>query len=47
MVISIGKISNSWIKYLNLISAYTKNWLVSWFDDRELSLRVDVIGWNP
>ena len=44
MVISIGKISNSWIKYLNSISAYTKSWLVSWSDDRDLSLRVDVIG---
>ena len=26
--------------------AYTKNWLVSWSDDKELSLGVDTIGWN-
>ena len=23
-----------------------KNWLVSWFDDKELSLGADAIGWN-
>ena len=28
------------------ISAYTKNWLVSWSDNKELSLGADVIGWN-
>ena len=28
------------------ILAYTKNQLVSWFDDKKLSLEVDVIGWN-
>ena len=28
------------------ILAYTKNWLVSWSDDKELSLGADVIGLN-
>ena len=28
------------------ILAYTKNWLVSLFDDKELSLGADAIGWN-
>ena len=27
-----------------LISAYTKNRLVSWFDDKELSSKADAIG---
>ena len=29
-----------------LIPAYTKNWLVSWFDDKEQLSGADVIGWN-
>ena len=29
-----------------LILAYPKNWLVSWSNDKELSLGVDVTGWN-
>ena len=28
------------------ISAYTKNWLVSWFDNKELSSEADTIGWD-
>ena len=28
------------------IRVYTKNWLVSWSDDKELSSGADVIGWN-
>ena len=28
------------------ILVYTKNWLVSWSDDKELLSRADVIGWN-
>ena len=28
------------------ISAYTKNRLVFWYDDKELLLWVNVIGWN-
>ena len=28
------------------IPAYIKNWLVSWFDDKELSSGADAIGWN-
>ena len=30
----------------DLIPAYTKKWLVSWFDDKELLLGADVIYWN-
>ena len=26
--------------------AYTKNRLVSWFDDKELLSGADIIGWN-
>ena len=43
---STGKISNGWIRYLGSISAYTKNWLVFWFNDKELSSRANIIGWN-
>ena len=39
----IGKVSDSWIKDLG---SYTKNWLVFWFDDKELSSGADVISWN-
>ena len=28
------------------IPTYTKNWLVSWSDDKELSSRADTISWN-
>ena len=34
------------IKYWMQISAYTKNWLVSWSDNKELLSETDVIGWN-
>ena len=30
----------------SLIPAYTKNWLVSWFDDKKRSSEADAIGWN-
>ena len=39
----IGKVSDSWIRNLG---SYTKNWLVFWFDDKELSSEADVISWN-
>ena len=39
----IGKVSESWIKDFG---SYTKNWLVFWFDDKELSSGADVISWN-
>ena len=39
----IGKVFDSWIKDLG---SYTKNWLVFWFDDKELSPGADVISWN-
>ena len=41
-----GKVSNCWIKDLGSIPGYTKNWLVSWFDEKELSSRANAIGWN-
>ena len=41
---SISKISNDWIKDLASISTYTKNRLVSWFDNKELSSETDDIG---
>ena len=31
---------------MGLIPTYTKKRLVSWSNDKELSLEVDVIGWN-
>ena len=31
---------------LGSISAYTKNWLVFWSNDKELLSGTDVIGWN-
>ena len=37
-------LKNSWFK--SSIPAYTKNQLVSWFDDKELSSGADAIGWN-
>ena len=43
---STGIISDGWIRDLNSIPAYTKNWLVSWSGDKELSSGVDAIGWN-
>ena len=46
LVNSTGKIFNNWIRDLDSISIYTKNRLVSWSDNKELSLvRTDVI--NP
>ena len=38
-----GKISNSCIRDLGSIFAYIKNLLVSWSNDKKLSLGVDVI----
>ena len=43
---SIGKIFDGWIRDLGSISVYTKNWLVSWFDDKELLLKADAIGYE-
>ena len=34
------------IKYWMQISAYTKNWLVSWSDNKELLSEMDAISWN-
>ena len=41
-----GKVSDGYIRDLGFNSTYTKNWLVSWFDDKELSLGADAIDWN-
>ena len=43
---STGKVSDGCIRDLWFNPAYTKNWLVSWSDDNELSLRADAISWN-
>ena len=40
------KAYNGWIRNLEFNSTYTKNQLVSWSDDKELSSGTDVIGWN-
>ena len=40
----IGKVSDSCIKDLGSIFAYTKNWLVSWSNDKELLLGENVIS---
>ena len=41
----IDKISDSWIEIWGSIPAYTKNWLVFWSNDKELSSEADVISW--
>ena len=33
-----------WMSVSSTGKVYTKNLLVSWFDDKELSLRTDIIG---
>ena len=43
---SIGKVSDGWIGDLEINPTYTKNLLVSWSDDKELSLEANIIGWN-
>ena len=43
-VSSTGKVSDSCIKDMGFNPAYTKNWLVSWSDDKELSLGADAIS---
>ena len=45
-IISTDKVSDDWIRDLSSIIAYTKNWLVSWSDDKELSSGANAIGWN-
>ena len=46
IVNSTGKVSDGYIKDLGFNPTYIKNWLMSWFDDKELSLRADIIDWN-
>ena len=46
LVRSTGKVFGSYIRDLSSIAIYTKNWLVSWYDDKELSSGVNVISWN-
>ena len=43
---STGKVCNGWIRNLGSIPAYTKNRLMSWSDDKELSSGADAIRWN-
>ena len=43
---STGKIFDGWIRDLGSIPAYTKNWLVSWSDNKKLPLGADTIWWN-
>ena len=38
-----GKFFYGWIKDLEFTPVYTKNQLVSWSDNKELSLRADII----
>ena len=46
-VSSTSKISNGWIRDLGFNpSAYSKNWLVFWSYDKELSLEANAIDWN-
>ena len=45
LVNSTGKIFDGCIKDLGSNLAYTKNWLVSWSNDKELSSGADAIGW--
>ena len=40
------KISYSYIRDLRFNPAYTKNWLESWSDIKELLSGIDVISWN-
>lgn len=44
LINSINKICDGWKRDLGLISAYTKNQLVYWSDNKELSLRTNVIS---
>ena len=37
-------LKNSWFK--SSIPAYTKNQLISWFDDKEQSSGVSAVDWN-
>ena len=37
-------IKNSWFK--GSIPAYTKNQLISWFDDKEQSSEANAVDWN-
>ena len=46
LVSSTSKVSNGCIRDLWFNPAYTKNWLVSWSSDKELSSRADTIDWN-
>ena len=42
-----GKVSNGCIKDLEFnLTAYIKNWLMSWSDNNELPLKANVISWN-
>ena len=43
---STSKVSDGYIKDLGFNPAYIKNWLMSWFDDKELLLKADIIDWN-
>ena len=42
-VCSIDKVFNDRIRNLGLFSAYTKNWVMSWSDDKELSSGANAI----
>lgn len=45
-ICSTSKISDGWRMIWGSISAYTKKRLMSFSDDKELSLGVDDISWN-
>ena len=47
LVSSTGEVFDGLYKRFEVlyISAYTKNWLESWFDNKELLSGVDAIGW--
>ena len=42
----IDKIFDCWIRDLKFNFSYTKNWLVFWSNDKELSSGVDIIDLN-
>ena len=46
LVNSTGKVSNGCIRDLGFNPRLHQNWLVSWFDDKELLSGADAIGWN-
>ena len=46
LICSIRKVSDGWIRDWGSIPVYTKNWSVSWSDDKKLLSGIDAIGWS-